>query len=169
MSERPLTDRDGEVRELTVEDMKRFRPAAEVLPAELMAVLPKRRPGQRGPAKRPTKESVTIRFDPDVIQRFKSKGPGWQSRLNDFLVESLSPNGTPVLAIQILAKLNGRGLPSAWMESEWDRFSKRFKAMQVHPESDPHFDKEETATLDRYCDEAGMMTLQELQSMRIAG
>ena len=33
---KPLTDKDGEVRELLLEDMKRFRPVAEVLsPASL--------------------------------------------------------------------------------------------------------------------------------------
>jgi hypothetical protein len=48
MKMKPLTDKSGEVRELTREDMKRFRPAAEVLPQELLAVLPKRKPGQRG-------------------------------------------------------------------------------------------------------------------------
>ena len=48
MRMKPLTDKSGEVRELTREDMKRFRPAAEVLPQELLAVLPKRKPGQRG-------------------------------------------------------------------------------------------------------------------------
>ena len=44
MKMKPLTDKSGEVRELTREDMKRFRPAAEVLPQELLAVLPKRKP-----------------------------------------------------------------------------------------------------------------------------
>ena len=29
---KPLTNKDGEVRELLLEDMKRFRPTAEVLP-----------------------------------------------------------------------------------------------------------------------------------------
>jgi len=46
MKMKPLTDKSGEVRELTKADMKRFRPAADVLPPELLAVLPKRKPGQ---------------------------------------------------------------------------------------------------------------------------
>jgi hypothetical protein len=38
MKMKPLTDKSGEVRELTREDMKLFRPAAEVLPQDLLAV-----------------------------------------------------------------------------------------------------------------------------------
>lgn len=44
----PLTDNKGEVRDLNVEDIKQFKCAAEVLPPELLAVLSKRRTGQRG-------------------------------------------------------------------------------------------------------------------------
>jgi hypothetical protein len=36
---KPLTDKDGEVRELTLEEFKRFRPIAEVLPPSLLAKL----------------------------------------------------------------------------------------------------------------------------------
>lgn len=40
MSKRPpMTDNDGEVRELTAEDMRLFRPASEVLPPDLLAGL----------------------------------------------------------------------------------------------------------------------------------
>ena len=73
----PLTDEAGEVRELTSEDMDRFRPAAEVLPEQLVAVLPKRKPGQRGAQKKPTKEPVTIRYSRDVLEYFRATGPGF--------------------------------------------------------------------------------------------
>jgi uncharacterized protein (DUF4415 family) len=82
VKKKPLTDKDGEVRELTAEDMKLFRPAAEVLPPELLAVLPKRKPGQRGPQRTPTKEQITLRLDRDVVEHFKAGGRGWQSRIN---------------------------------------------------------------------------------------
>jgi|SRR5271165_2834207 len=36
---KPLTDEDGEVRELLLEDIKQFRPATEVLPSSLLAKL----------------------------------------------------------------------------------------------------------------------------------
>lgn len=81
----PLTDKNGEVRELTAEDLKHFKPAAEILPKELLAVLPKRRPGQRGPGKRPTKEVVNIRLAPEVVEAFRATGRGWQTRINDVL------------------------------------------------------------------------------------
>ncbi len=85
MSRKPLTDKKGEVRELEVEDFRGMRPAAEVLPPELVAVLPKRKPGQRGPQKSPTKQQVTLRLDQDVLTHFRSKGAGWQSRINKSL------------------------------------------------------------------------------------
>ena len=35
------------------------------------------------------KESTTIRFDADVLDAFRSRGPGWQSRMNAALREWL--------------------------------------------------------------------------------
>jgi uncharacterized protein (DUF4415 family) len=40
-----------------------------------------------------TKTSTTIRLDDDVIQRFKAKGPKWQTRINDALREWLDKAG----------------------------------------------------------------------------
>ena len=79
---KPLTDADGEVRELTAEDFRHFRPTAEVLP-ELVALWRKR--GERGPQKAPTKQQVTLRLDKDVVDRFRATGPGWQGRINQVL------------------------------------------------------------------------------------
>jgi len=39
------------------------------------------RPPLRGTAKR----QVTLRLDPDVIDRFREGGPGWQGRINEAL------------------------------------------------------------------------------------
>ena len=66
MKMKPLTDKAGEVRELSREDMKRFSTATEVLPKELLGVLPKRKPRQRGAQKMPPKEPVSIRYSRDV-------------------------------------------------------------------------------------------------------
>jgi uncharacterized protein (DUF4415 family) len=85
MSRKPLTDKNGEVRELEVEDFRAMRSASDVLPTELLALLPKRRPGQRGPQKSPTKQQVTLRLDQDVLAHFRAKGAGWQSRINTSL------------------------------------------------------------------------------------
>ncbi|MHB8092368.1 MAG: BrnA antitoxin family protein [Syntrophales bacterium] len=87
MKMKPLTDKSGEVRELTKEDMKLFRPAAEVLPQDLLAVFPKRKSGQRGAQKRPTKEPVTVRYSRDVLEYFRTTGPGWQARIDAALKE----------------------------------------------------------------------------------
>jgi uncharacterized protein (DUF4415 family) len=85
MSRKPLTDQDGEVRELTASDFRKMRPASEVLPPELVRVLPKRRPGRRGPQNTPTKQQVTLRLDQDLVSHFRAMGSGWQSRINAML------------------------------------------------------------------------------------
>ena len=72
-----LIDAKGEVRELTAADMKRFRPAKEVLPSTLLAKL-----NVRGPQRAPTKERITIRLSPEVVQRFRDTGDGWQTRVD---------------------------------------------------------------------------------------
>jgi len=85
MSRKPLTDKSGEVRELTRGDIRAMRPAAEVLPPELLAILPKRKPGQRGPQRAPVKKKISLRVDADVLAHYKATGPGWQRRVNETL------------------------------------------------------------------------------------
>jgi uncharacterized protein (DUF4415 family) len=41
----------------------------------------------RGPNKAPTKQQVTLRLSPDVVDYFKAEGPGWQSRIDETLVK----------------------------------------------------------------------------------
>lgn len=83
---RPLTDAQGEVREIQQADLNAFKPANEALPPSLQRKL-----GVRGPQKAPTKERVTIRLSPDVVRRFRATGAGWQTRvdvaLQDWLEE----------------------------------------------------------------------------------
>jgi uncharacterized protein (DUF4415 family) len=81
---KPLTDATGEVRELTAADMKRFRPAKEVLPATLLGKLK-----VRGPQKAPAKERITIRLSPEVVERFRATGDGWQTRVDSALKDWL--------------------------------------------------------------------------------
>jgi len=85
MSKQPLTDKDGEVRELTLAEIKRMRPAKEVLPPALYTMIINRKRGQRGKQKAPTKNQVTLRLDPEVTAFFKATGSGWQTRINDML------------------------------------------------------------------------------------
>ena len=86
----PLTDEEGEVRELTAEDFKHFRPMKEVFP-EIVEAFERMR-GQRGPQKTPTKERVGMRLDQEVVEHFRKTGPGWQSRINDVLVKYVKDN-----------------------------------------------------------------------------
>jgi uncharacterized protein (DUF4415 family) len=39
----------------------------------------------RGPNKAPTKKLVSLRLSPDVLDHFRAKGPGWQSKIDDVL------------------------------------------------------------------------------------
>ena len=77
----PLTDEEGEVRELLDEDFAAMRPAKEVLPPELYEALIKKKPGQRGPGKKPAKVLVTLRVEPDVVAAYRATGRGWQTRM----------------------------------------------------------------------------------------
>jgi uncharacterized protein (DUF4415 family) len=90
----PLTDKDGEVRELKREDFRRARPAREVLPEivgpEVAAEMLQRKRGQRGAQRRPRKEPVTVRYSRDVLDYFRSTGPGWQTRMDAVLKEWIS-------------------------------------------------------------------------------
>ncbi len=83
-SRKPLTNADGEVRELTAEDMVKFRPAADTLPLSL-----KKKLGVRGPQKTPTKERITIRLSREVVEQFRESGEGWQTRVDAALREWL--------------------------------------------------------------------------------
>ena len=78
---KPLTDAEGEVRELSAEDLKRFKPLDHF--PELAKLVRSR--GERGPQKTPTKQQVTLRLDRDVVDRFRSTGRGWQGRINEAL------------------------------------------------------------------------------------
>jgi uncharacterized protein (DUF4415 family) len=82
----PLIDKDGEVRELTAQDMRRFKPAHEVLPLDLQNTLGMR---VRGPQKTPPKVSTTIRLSPEVVQAFRAGGDGWQTRIDAALKDWL--------------------------------------------------------------------------------
>ena len=77
---------DDENPEWDEEAFARARPAADVLPVELHAKLGIR---SRGPQKAPTKQAVTIRLSPDVVDAFKASGAGWQTRIDTALKDWL--------------------------------------------------------------------------------
>ncbi|MFP5277239.1 MAG: BrnA antitoxin family protein [Acidobacteriota bacterium] len=47
------------------------------------------RRGKRGPQKAPTKKLVSLRLSPEVVEHFKSTGPGWQTRIDSTLREAI--------------------------------------------------------------------------------
>jgi len=47
------------------------------------------RRGKRGPQKAPTKKLVSLRLSPEVIDHFRSTGPGWQTRIDSTLLKSI--------------------------------------------------------------------------------
>jgi len=83
MSNKSLIDENGEVRELTAEDFKRFKPLAEVNPALLAKI--KRGVGERGAQKAPTKVAISIRVSPEVAEYFRAEGKGWQGHMDRVL------------------------------------------------------------------------------------
>ena len=76
---KPLTNASGEVRCLTQEDLKHFKPAAEVLPAEFLKQF---KPTGRGPQRAPKQELTTIRLSASVLQAFRATGPRWQTKID---------------------------------------------------------------------------------------
>jgi uncharacterized protein (DUF4415 family) len=86
----PLIDEEGEVRELTLDDLRHFRPAAEVLPPDLLqglVTLKKRgRPAGSGQT-----EQVAIRVSSEALAKWRSSGKGWQTRAAALLAQH-APN-----------------------------------------------------------------------------
>ena len=39
----------------------------------------------RPPSRERAKQQLTLRIDPDVIEKFREGGPGWQARMNEAL------------------------------------------------------------------------------------
>lgn len=67
--------------ELTDEELAQARPFAEVYPDLAESIRRARgRPKVASPL-----QQISLRLDPDVIEKFKATGKGWQSRINDVL------------------------------------------------------------------------------------
>ena len=60
----------------------------DMRPAQLASLV-----GKRGPQKAPTKIPVSIRLSPEVVQHFKAKGPGWQSKIDAALRKMVKKAG----------------------------------------------------------------------------
>ena len=64
----------------TKDDVKKAKPFSEVFPEFAASI----RRG-RGRNKAPTKNLVSIRLSPEVLDHFKSQGPGWQTKIDETL------------------------------------------------------------------------------------
>jgi uncharacterized protein (DUF4415 family) len=116
---RPLTDKDGEVRELTAEDFRGMRPIAEADPGmgdaiedwrkrqdaeppvefsakarrlhpELVEAYEERRNRGGRPKVEAPKVHVSFRLAADVVERVKASGKGYNARVEKALSEALA-------------------------------------------------------------------------------
>jgi uncharacterized protein (DUF4415 family) len=79
---KPLTDDDGEVREITAGDVAAFKPFSALPETEQRMLLKLRR---RGPQKTPKKVPISIRLSPEVAAGLRATGSGWQGRADEVL------------------------------------------------------------------------------------
>jgi uncharacterized protein (DUF4415 family) len=81
----------GKNRALTAKEEQKFAGAVVVkgggYAAVRSALAEKRKRGERGPQVAPTKQLVSVRYSPEVLQYFKATGSGWQTRMNEALLE----------------------------------------------------------------------------------
>lgn len=98
---------DAENPEWTEEDLRRARPALEVLQKEVVDAIRRYR-GQRGPQKAPKKELISLRVDRDVVEAYRASGRGWQTRANQALRAFLRKRGSATNAVSKRATVGGR-------------------------------------------------------------
>jgi len=98
-------DHDDDDIILTDEELAQMRPAAEVMSAEWLAAhrATRQRRG-RGPQKAPTKQSITIRLDRDVLAAYRATGRGWQARVNATLKAHRPSQRRPTPALRRVAR-----------------------------------------------------------------
>jgi uncharacterized protein (DUF4415 family) len=80
----PVDDEDNP--EWTDDDFKRARPASE-LPKEVLAAFPKMR-GRPSKAPEERKVAISIRLHPRVLAHYKAAGRGWQTHMEQILIEA---------------------------------------------------------------------------------
>ncbi|NAZ37180.1 BrnA antitoxin family protein [Rubellimicrobium sp. CFH 75288] len=76
--------REAAAFEPTDEELAQARPFAEVFPDLAESI----RRGRGRPKSAAPKVQVSLRLDPDVLEKFRATGPGWQSRINAALREA---------------------------------------------------------------------------------
>ena len=88
MNRPPLTDEEGEVRELVLEDFKTMRPLAETDPGIAQAMKDMRK-GSRPKVTMPKVHSG-FRLAADVVEGIKATGKGYNARVERVLREALA-------------------------------------------------------------------------------
>lgn len=82
---------------LTAVQLRRMRPASEVVPAIVAASKRRGRPTVDAP-----KVLLSLRVDPNVVKIFKATGKGWQGKMNDALAYGATVlDRLPVLNIKV--------------------------------------------------------------------
>lgn len=89
MNRLSLTDEDGEVRELTADDLKTMRPVAEVDPGLADAMKAMRNKGGRPKVENP-RAHIAFRWDRDLVATIKATGRGYNARIEKVLREALA-------------------------------------------------------------------------------
>ena len=65
------------------------KPEPQVEPAKPIRAAVRRTPGKRGrPKSANPKRQITLRLDAEVVDHFRAKGRGWQTRINSALREA---------------------------------------------------------------------------------
>ena len=81
----------GEDRSMTLEEEAQWSEAVLVngggYQAVKTAMAAKRKQGDRGAQVNPTKQLVSVRYSPEVLEFFRASGAGWQSRMDEALKE----------------------------------------------------------------------------------
>ncbi len=66
---------------LSEKELATMQPASECLPTHLYKKM------TRGKQVNPTKQKTTIRLSADVLEYFRSTGTGWQTRIDEILLD----------------------------------------------------------------------------------
>jgi uncharacterized protein (DUF4415 family) len=71
--------------ELTDEELARMRPAKDVLPKAFFDGVDEARRARGRPRLEAAKIAVTLRIEPDVLEKFKHSGTDWRARMTEAL------------------------------------------------------------------------------------
>jgi uncharacterized protein (DUF4415 family) len=70
---------------LTDEELASMRPAREVMPPEFFEAIEELRRTRGRPEVEAPKVAVTLRLDPDVLEKFKASGKDWRAKMAEEL------------------------------------------------------------------------------------